>query len=81
MTDSLPTPTESLPAILSIRTIAERLDRHYTSVNRAIEKLGIQPAATSGSHKFYSPSVVQSIRDAMRRPNSNKPNPSHTTAS
>ena len=56
-------------AHLSVRSIAIKLNRHFTSVKRSIERLGIEPVAYAGTHKFYHPDVTEVVGKNLRKTN------------
>jgi len=56
-------------AHLSVRSIATKLNRHFTSVKRSIERLGIEPVAYAGTHKFYHPDVAEAVGKNLRKAN------------
>ncbi len=68
--DMKPASTSTAPAVLlNANQIAIELGRQPSSVIDKIASLGIAPSHQSGKRRFYSPEVLETLRDAMRAPN------------
>lgn len=60
------------PILLSRREIAKRLNRSPMGVNKALKRLDIQPSFTSGTYHYYDESILEKLRNEMRRMNYNQ---------
>lgn len=56
--------------LLNTADIAAKLGRSTYGVSYALGRLGIKPDAISGRFRFYHPSVVETLRENMKK----KPN-------
>jgi len=55
--------------LVSAYQIAQQLNRSHKSVVANIIQLSIQPALTVSNKKYYHPSTIEKVDQAMRAPN------------